>query len=123
MSEKQLYPYRSTEAIVLVSSYDQGSIEGQLLHSRMQAPAEFHNIPQLLFLLDEFLLWEDRMVCYHAFKPDGLDAIERFATLRIQILFREHHTWQGSVLWEEQQKETSFRSVWELVRILDEILA
>ena len=44
------------------------------------------------------------------------------ATLRIQVLFREHYSWQGCILWEEQQKEATFRSVLELIQLLDEIL-
>ena len=77
----------------------------------------------MILLLDELLLQETGFVRYHAFEPGGYENIQRIATLRIQILFREHNTWQGCILWEEQRKEATFRSVLELIQLLDEILA
>lgn len=42
---------------------------------------------------------------------------------RIQILFREHYTWQGKLVWQNERQEYVFHSAIELLQLLDEILA
>ena len=48
---------------------------------------------------------------------------DRKAVFRIQILFREHYTWQGKLVWQDENQEAVFRSVLELIQLIDEILA
>lgn len=123
MGKYTFFPCRTNEAILLVTSYNNGQMQGWLTHSRLDSPIEIHSVPHLLFSIDEYLLQENRVISYRAFEPTGLDKLPHIATLRINILFRENFTWQGLLVWEEQQKEASFRSIWELIQILDEILA
>lgn len=44
------------------------------------------------------------------------------ATFELKILFRQHTSWQGTVLWKDKHKEQSFRSVLELVLLMDSAL-
>jgi len=44
------------------------------------------------------------------------------ATFELKILFRQHTSWQGTVVWREKKTEHSFRSVLELVLLLDSAL-
>lgn len=46
----------------------------------------------------------------------------RCATFQVRILFRQNASWQGSVLWIENQVEESFRSVLELILLMDSAL-
>lgn len=117
------FPCLTNDAILLVQSYQDGKMYGQLIHPRTGMPEEIRSIPQLILRLDEILLQEHSLVGHYAHRPVGFDGVDRIATLRIQILFREQYTWQGRILWEEQRKEATFRSVLELIQILDEILA
>ncbi|MBR4079041.1 MAG: hypothetical protein IKK29_02415 [Christensenellaceae bacterium] len=117
------YPCRMNDAILLVKSYQDGELKGWLIHPQMETPKEIKNIPQLLFLLDDFLTEEGPAVCCHAFEPTGYESLEWITALRIRILFRENNTWQGCVLRDDRHKEVSFRSVLELIQIIDEILA
>ena len=41
------------------------------------------------------------------------------ATFRIRILFRQNATWQGIVYWVEREREEHFRSVLELMTLMD----
>lgn len=43
-------------------------------------------------------------------------------TFDIRILFRQHTSWQGSVVWVEENREETFRSVLELILLLDSAL-
>ena len=116
------FPCRANEAILRVRSYEDGRLTGRVIHSRLENPKEIHSVPQLVLLLDEILLREEGLVNYCAFEPGGGIDPAFIATLRIRILFREHYSWQGSLLWEEQQQEATFRSVLELIQLLDEVL-
>ena len=58
-----------------------------------------------------------------------ISALEKFhrshgkiATFAIKILFRQNTSWQGSILWLEWGEEQSFRSVLELIYLMDNAL-
>ena len=44
------------------------------------------------------------------------------ATFSVRILFRQNASWQGSVIWLEGRQEQSFRSVLELILLIDNAL-
>jgi len=44
------------------------------------------------------------------------------ATFTVQVQFRQHATWQGSITWLEEQKTTHFRSMLEMIRLMDSAL-
>ena len=46
----------------------------------------------------------------------------KLATFSLSILFRQNATWQGTVAWLEGGKSQSFRSVLELVFLMDSAL-
>jgi hypothetical protein len=50
------------------------------------------------------------------------ERLGRRATFEIRILFRRNTSWQGSVRWAETGKEESFRSVLELLMLMDSAL-
>ena len=41
------------------------------------------------------------------------------ATFSVRILFRQNASWQGSVTWLDESREESFRSVLELILLMD----
>mgnify|MGYP007025269754 CR=1 FL=1 len=51
------------------------------------------------------------------------DRREGIAAFRIQILFREHYTWQGRLVWLNENQEVVFHSAIELLQLLVEVLA
>ena len=65
------FPCRANDAVVMVSSYRNGELSGWLVHPRLDGPQEIQSVPQLLFLMDDLLLQEERLVSYHAFEPTG----------------------------------------------------
>lgn len=46
----------------------------------------------------------------------------RLATFTVSVLFRQNTSWQGSVSWLENGREESFRSVLELILLMDSAL-
>ena len=47
----------------------------------------------------------------------------KLATFGIRILFRQNASWQGSIRWTEGGQEESFRSVLEMITLLDSALS
>ena len=45
------------------------------------------------------------------------------ATFQISILFRQNASWQGNVLWVDENMESQFRSALELVSLMDNALS
>ena len=43
----------------------------------------------------------------------------KVATFAVKVLFRQNASWQGSVSWVDGQREESFRSVLELLLLID----
>jgi len=44
------------------------------------------------------------------------------ATFRLRVIFRQHTSWQGTLLWQDERQEESFRSVLELIHLIDSAL-
>lgn len=97
-------------------------MEGYLQHPRLKGKEEFHSLSQMVLFLDGLLDLEHcpnqplPLICPEDGPKEGMDVF------RIQILFREHYTWQGRLIWQNENQETAFRSAIELIQMLDEIL-
>lgn len=44
------------------------------------------------------------------------------ATFAVKVLFRQNSSWQGIIIWLEGQREESFRSVYEMLMLMDSAL-
>ena len=45
------------------------------------------------------------------------------ATFIVKVQFRQNATWQGSIQWLDEKKTQKFRSVLEMIKLIDEALA
>lgn len=52
-------------------------------------------------------------------RPEPGPRTGELGTFVIRILFRQHTSWQGSVTWVEEDREQTFRSVLELILLID----
>ncbi len=120
--------------LICVDSYDNGILTGWL-YSPQQEGLRFLSLTQLLLHM-EALLDESR-------SPQSYTIPRRFsevtdpgwqvgsvplhrkgkvATFELNVLFRQHTSWQGMLRWQEKGLEESFRSVLELVLLMDSAL-
>ncbi len=44
------------------------------------------------------------------------------ASFKLRVIFRQNASWQGSVAWIEGGSEAPFRSVFELMNLMDDVL-
>ena len=131
---QKLWVPGNRKTIVCIDSYEEGILRGrfygpdgsaQHLSSlsrfliEMEEMLELNNEPQsdtihrkfssLLLPADTEILWNNIRRGHEA-------------TFEVQILFRQHTSWQGILHWKEQHREQSFRSVLELILLMDSAL-
>lgn len=122
------------KVLICVDDYEKGVPVGRFYNPCLEAES-FESLSQLLIKL-EMLLDELQM-------PQSYTATRTFSTMveqmgsrlpqqdirrgirgtfELQVIFRQHSSWQGVVIWRERQLEQSFRSVLELVMLMDSAL-
>lgn len=123
MLREKMIPCNSREAIITVKSYKDGILDGCLQHPRLPKAEEIKSLSQALLLLNNLV---DLESCPNRPLPlvsPEINLEKDQAVFRIQILFREHYTWQGKLIWQNEDREVIFHSAMELMQLLDEILA
>lgn len=116
-----------------VDSYNEGVMKGRYY---MQADGgEFESVVQFLSdvetVFDE-MNFPQAYTAKRSFSPSAAHCrgegpgpgaqTGKAATFVIRILFRQHTSWQGSVTWVEEDREQPFRSVLELILLIDSAL-
>ena len=121
MLRNKLLPCQSREAVVTVLTYDNGIMDGYLQHPRLEKSERIRSLSQMVLLLNSLVDLEN---CPNRSLPliPREDRGENQSVFRIQVLFREHYTWQGRLIWQNENREVVFHSVIELIQLFDEIL-
>lgn len=123
MVSGKMLPCHGREAIVTVFSYKSGIMDGYLQHPGLEEKKEFRSLSQLMLELNQ-LLDTQKPPNRLQFPLVYLEKEEKRyrKRFRIDVLFREHHTWQGKLILEDERQEAVFHSVMELMEMIDEIL-
>ena len=128
----QVYNNPFKNLIICIDQYENrvpvGSIHG--LHP--DKGIAFHGMIELLNRIDLTLEEESSPQAFSARRVFGpktehvgaetivaTDGKGKLATLVVRILFRQNASWQGTVAWVEGKSEESFRSVLELMLLMD----
>lgn len=121
--QEQMVYCGSREVVVKILSYDNGILTGYLQHPWLNGRKKIQSLSQMVLLLDSLIDLEHCPNPPPPFVLPEYDGEEGKEVFRIQILFREHYTMQGKLIWQNEKREFIFRSVMELLQLLDEILA
>ena len=125
-----------------VDKYETTGISGKLYHSYSKEPYRYKDINEMLLKMDEFYeqirfpmastesrsfskckankIGKEMMVM----KEDDnlLDKRGDKSTFVIQVQYRQNATWQGKIVWIEEDRTQYFRSALELIKIMDSAL-
>jgi len=120
---------------VCVDSYESGVMKGCCYHPSMDGGGcGFKSLTQLLVSVEEAFdaaNFPQSFTAKRSFaplpesKPEAMPEATQtgaLGTFVIRIMFRQHASWQGSVTWLEGKGEQTFRSVLELILLLDSAL-
>ena len=119
--------------LICVDSYEGGVPRGRLYLPGQQGQ-RFDSLSQLLLRAEQLLEQGGAQSftiprIFALAKPlrsAPCDADElargKAATFEMRVLFRQHASWQGELLWLEKDARQSFRSALELITLMDSAL-
>lgn len=120
--------------LICVDSYEGGILKGRMSNVYQELES-FSGLSQLLIKVESVLTDLQKPQSYtepRAFSSllypeetaSGSSQVRRGmrATFELQVLFRQHSSWQGLLRWQEENAEQSFRSALELVMLMDSAL-
>jgi len=129
-----LWVSESRKIMVCIDDYDDGVLKGRFYHAS-RGMGCFQSLSQFLLKMESVLEEMQEPQSYTSkrtfssmlLSDDDNVHPARFrkgakATFELQVLFRQHSSWQGVVVWKDRNSEQSFRSVLELVFLLDSAL-
>lgn len=125
--------YRTT--LVCIDSYHDKIMKGRIINPFFDGSIEFSGLMSFLLTMEGLL---EQMKCPQPYEMKRSFAEEQVyqyrigqhnqenkgkkGTFTLKILFRQNASWQGIVLWEEQGQRKSFRSVLELLILMNSAL-
>ncbi len=126
---------------ICVDAVGSGTFRGRLYHRYAPTPILFAGAEQLLLAAESlFDTWNYPQpgLLARSFSPRPAkrgntrmdrQPIERLsehaggrATFTVQVTYRQNATWQGTVTWLEEGKQSHFRSALELIKLMDSAL-
>lgn len=128
-------PYEIKTSLIKVTSYKDKELCGTLSNPYFGHEMRFHNVIQFLMLVEELLDalgYPQKAMESRSFRPEenccAVETVEEssagpaVATFKLNVLFRQNASWQGRLIWLDQKCETQFRSVLELLMLIDSVL-
>lgn len=125
--------FRTT--VICVDGYEKKSFSGRFYNPYCEGES-FESLTQMLLKMDDMFNEMRLPQSFTAVRAFGTGNSERakdvpgvttqegkLATFAVRILFRQNASWQGSVTWLEGSREESFRSVLELIFLMDSALS
>ena len=129
----QRWEGEARKILVCVDSYEKGILCGRYFNAyygmeqfdslsqfliKMEAKLEEFQKPQA-YTIPRSFSFRHRTDCA-AELPQRCQGAK--ATFELKILFRQHTSWQGTAVWLEKKLERKFRSVLELIMLIDSAL-
>lgn len=128
-------PYEKQSRIVRILSYQDRNPQGWVMEQDAEQGKAFCSLTQLLLILQSEMdscNFPQRAMSGRAYVSDlGEEIVAHpvndrgdrpVATFQLRVMFRQNASWQGDLLWIERSAEARFRSVLELIELMDSAL-
>lgn len=128
-------PYEMQTTLIKVTSYEQKNLCGYLFNPFFGGDVYFNGLIPMLQLMEDMLdslRFPQRSMERRTFdtetpmvKPLAVHEVDRvrtLATFKLRVLFRQNASWEGDLVWVDRKAAAQFRSVLELIGILDSAL-
>ena len=146
MERSQWYIGTPNGVVMCVDRMAEHQPKGRFYHAYSREGARFGNVEQLLVRLEQFYNWinypypgtNDRVFIStgRAVRPHGslaertkimkdeelLSRHGELGTFIIRVQQRQNSSWQGRITWMDRNKTVCFRSIWELIKLVDNAL-
>ena len=134
--------------VLCVDSLNQRGCSGRFYHAYQRDPVLFDTLGEMLFRMEAFfdeLNFPRRGNTDRHFADTGPGATERIKnttgkgekvmadkellghhgkaeTFIVRVQHRQNNTWQGRITWADKNKTLNFRSIWEMVHLMEDAI-
>lgn len=128
--------YDAGTFLIYMDSYKNSVPEGQYYHPAHGEAGRYQSLAQLLLKIEQCMDVEDMPQSFYAvrtffplrgsWEEDCENVLPRMggvATFSLQVIFRRNASWQGSLTWLDGNETQHFRSVLELIALMDSAIA
>ncbi|RGD75351.1 hypothetical protein [Anaerofustis stercorihominis] len=135
LTPTKFIPNEMKTSIVKIYAYDNNNLIGTLYNPYLKVEKKFLSTFNLLNLIEQTMddmdypqainecrTFVDNKENKEELAIEELKEKEILATFNIKVLFRQNATWQGSIVWVEDNTVSQFRSVYELLVLMDSVL-
>ena len=144
MEKTQWYIGAPNGVVLCVDHMELGRMEGTFYHAYRQEGTSFHTVDELLFELERFYNWINfprQSTNDRTFSEDtsyvAAPREERIKVMTdeellkkhgdlgsfvIRVQHRQNSSWQGRITWMDADKTVNFRSIWEMIKLIDDAL-
>ena len=140
MSKSQWYIGAPNGVVLCVDGAEGQSINGRLYHGYRREALPVRNIEQLLFEMEHFYdsinyphpgtssrtfqhrTEQTRHTAERARIMSDEELLSRhgdLGTFIIRVQHRQNSSWQGRITWMDEDKTVYFRSMWEMLKLID----
>jgi hypothetical protein len=134
MKANSFVPMEMKTCVVKVNSYDRKNLTGYVYNPYFSGYVPFHSQLELFALMDNMfddIKFPQKTMNRRSFTDtrhgteEGITMDEpegAVATFKLSVLFRQNASWQGTLAWVDEGSEANFRSVLELMSLMDSAL-
>ncbi len=148
MAQTQRYIGAPNGVVVCVDRHTDGNPSGVFFHSYSEHPAPFDGYQQLVARMEwlfDWLQFPHRGTNERYFVPEKgkqyvmpaalrgrqperekivsdenlLSRHGEIGTFIVRVQHRQNSSWQGRITWMEEDKTVAFRSVWEMIKLME----
>ena len=141
MNNKTQHYIGAPNGVVLcIHQYNTGELAGEYYHSYSHRPVPFQGIGQMTRRMEQFYDWlrfPFPGTSTRSFGPEKLperQTQERkkimndeellskhgdIGTFIVRVQHRQNSSWQGRITWMEEDRTIQFRSVWEMIKLIE----
>ena len=141
ISPAKFIPREMKTTLIKVYSYHNKCMQGTITNPFFEKDMVFENVMQLITMVERIsdsLFFPQKTMELRQFadnetvqKADSFDFVTTsdfnnllpVATFELEIIFRQNASWQGNIVYAEKVLSSSFRSVLELLSLMDSVLA
>lgn len=127
-------PLNSSEFVVAIDCVSP-CVGGTIYHRNIPEGVSFKNVTEFALTVEDVLdqMDEAGLAEHTQFASAQAARLQaaltpsahagNIATFRLDVMFRQHCSWQGRMVWVEQGTEVKFRSFLEFVLLVNDIMA
>ena len=133
--------------VLCVDRLNQWGCSGEFYHAYQKEGTAFSSLGEMLFLMEEFfdklnfprrgnaerhfIEQEKTEAQRRPTEPEGekvmsdkelLNHHGQSETFIVRVQHRQNNTWQGRITWADKNKTLNFRSIWEMVHLMEEAI-